>query len=199
MSERNWSVERQLEEVSDPCERIHFSRNEPERCYHLESTAQDECVREVLNGWILEEPPLIGSAREVATLRHLALLVQVAWADGQVSNGQRAIILSAAAMRDIEWEGPAYFRLLDWITKQPSPEFFQTNLRAIRAELCALPSEERTKRYRELIFSCTGVALAAADSSNIAGGINQEEQTLIDRLRRELQDNDEIAGATGVA
>jgi prepilin-type processing-associated H-X9-DG protein len=193
MSEQTRSPERQLRQEGDRRARVDFERHEPER-YELESTAPDERTADVTSGGIFEDPPVVGSTRDAATLRHLALLVQVAWADGHVSNGQRAIILSAAAMRNIEWEGRAYFRLLDWIARRPSPEEFQASLRAIRAELLALPSEQRAKRYRDLVVSCTGVALAAGDSPDIGGGINEEEQGLIDWLSLELQRNDEAPG-----
>jgi hypothetical protein len=123
---------------------------------------------------------------EAATLSRLAVLVQVGWADGRISTGERAIILSAAATRNIEWEGPAYFRLLEWIANRPPQRLFDASLQAVRCELSALPSEERSKQLLDLIAACTCVASASGDQPGFGGEISRE-QDLIDRLSQELQ------------
>src|SRR5437016_5237701 len=87
----------------------------------------------------------VGYSAETASVLHVAPLVQVAWADGHVSQGERLSILEAAVAAGVDG-GPAYQRLLGLLRHRPSQEFFDASLQAIRSFLRAVPSAERLSR-----------------------------------------------------
>src|SRR5438105_1472934 len=56
----------------------------------------------------------------------LAPLVQVAWADGSVSEPERRVVLQTAVSRGVEEGSPAYEKLLSWMKDRPSYDLFET-------------------------------------------------------------------------
>jgi hypothetical protein len=139
----------------------------------------------------MEDLRSVGYSPETVALVPFMPLLHVAWADGEISNGERAMILSSAATRDIEWEGRAHRQLLEWIAHPPSPEFFVKSLRAIRFAWRAVPVEKRATLRRSLIASCIRVAEASAEGPSPGTEISEQEQGVLDWLRLELQRPDD--------
>ena len=84
-----------------------------------------------------------GYAPDTVMLVHLVPLLQVAWADGGVSDGERGLIIEAARAHGVDAGSTADQQLRAWLETRPSPEFFQKTLKVIGAMLQAGPSEER--------------------------------------------------------
>ena len=157
------------------------------------TTPEPEAQRErmgkasgIVDGNILEDLQRLGYLPDTVTLLRLTPLVEVAWADGQLTNSERAMILGTAATRDVEWESPAYYQLLDWMAHQPSSEFFEKSWRALRSALDRLPADQRTTWRHDLISSCSNVALASEETPGSGLWICDAERRLIDRLAWEL-------------
>jgi hypothetical protein len=110
-------------------------------------------------------------------------LVQVAWADGHVSQGERLSILEHAVSRGIDG-GPAYQQLLDLLTHRPSRRFFHASLQALRSELCTINPPERLSRQRELLSCCTRIA--SVSRSAIGHTIAGHEMRAMHRIVTEL-------------
>ncbi|MGH9836796.1 MAG: hypothetical protein ACRD9Y_27530, partial [Blastocatellia bacterium] len=109
---------------------------------------------------VLSELQELGFTRETAPLVYLAPLVQVAWAEGRVSAGERDLILAAARARGVVEGGPADKMLMDWLDARPAEIFFDKNLRVIGAMLQALPPDQREAQKRDLVSACARIAEA---------------------------------------
>lgn len=140
----------------------------------------------VVDSNILEDLHELGYVPDTMTLLPLTPLVEVAWADGQISSSERAMILGTAATRHVEWESPAHHRLLDWMVNQPSSEFFEKSWQALRLVVERLPVEQRMTWRQELISSCSYVAEASDEIGGSGLWISDAERRVIDRLAAEL-------------
>jgi hypothetical protein len=130
---------------------------------------------------------------DTVALLPLTPLVEVAWADGEITNSERAMILGTAATRHVEWESPAYYQLMNWMVHRPSSEFFEKSWRALRSALHQLPADQRTKWHHDLISSCSHVALASEEIPGSGLWICDAERRLIDRLAGELTPRSDTA------
>lgn len=109
---------------------------------------------------------LAGFTADTIGLVELVPLVQIAWADGAVSNRQRDLIFRIAAQELIGEETPAHDRLIGWLKRCPSKCVFDVALFAIQAKLDPLAPEIRAVLQRRLVHNCTAVALAADSAPN---------------------------------
>src|SRR5499426_3305042 len=78
----------------------------------------------------------------------LAPLVQVAWAEGAVTDLERETVLRVAAARGVEAGSPAHAQLLNWLQERPSDDLFDTAMEGIRGGLALLPPEQREERLK---------------------------------------------------
>ena len=114
------------------------------------------------------------------TLLLVAPLVQVAWADGHVTDGERLSVLEVAASGLIDVGGTAYDELLELLWHRPSQEFFARGLEAVRSAIDALPFREAFSMEHALIVACTRIA--ATSRSAIGLGIPDVERRTIDQI-----------------
>ena len=138
---------------------------------------------------ILRALQALGFTRETVVLLHLVPLVQVAWAEGRVTQRERRLIFAAARLRGIKDGTSAYEKLAGWLDFQPTQEFFEKALSLVREVLRALPPEEHESGKLEFLSLCTEVAEASGGATGFVGGgrrICTEEQELISRIMREL-------------
>jgi hypothetical protein len=134
----------------------------------------------------LNDLQTLGFTSETVKLLHLVPLVQMAWADGGVSDGERDLIVQAARSRGIETGSAADRQLAAWLADRPSGELFEKTLRAIGAILHALPVAEREASQRDLLAYSTAIASA---SGGILGfrTVSEEERQLLARISQELE------------
>jgi hypothetical protein len=135
---------------------------------------------------ILQDLQALGYTPETVMLLHLVPLIQVAWAEGGVSDRERDLIVQAARSRGIEAGSPADRLLASWLTQRPSDELFEKTLRAIGAILQARPGEEREASQRDLLSYCTAIASA---SGGVLGfrAVSDEERQILARISREFE------------
>lgn len=184
-------------ELKNVREEDYFHRREQEFIERLRRrmALEAEC-RELAETLGLNDRELLRTLQEMgyrrATVRLLYLvpLVQVAWAEGSVSRGERELILKAARLRGIEPGSAAYERLTEWLNERPSEEFFERTLRLISAMLQALPPEEREADKRDLVAYCTRVAEVSGGLVGfvgLGGRVCREERELLERIAAELE------------
>jgi hypothetical protein len=140
----------------------------------------------VADAEILQDLLGLGYTPETVMLLHLVPLVQTAWAEGGVSDRERALIVEAARARGVEPGSPADQKLAEWLTSRPSERFFERTLRAIRAFLEARPAEEREASRRELLSYSTAIASASGGVLGI-GAVSAEERAVLARISSELE------------
>ena len=174
-------------------EEEYFRKREQELIEKLRrrAAAEDELHRlgehaGVADEEILQDLQDLGYTPETVMLLHLVPLVQVAWADGRVSERERALIVEAARARGVEADSPADQQLAQWLTSRPPEEVFERNLRAVRAFLESRPAAEREASERELLSLSTAVASASGGLLGI-GAVSAEERALLARLSSELE------------
>jgi hypothetical protein len=136
---------------------------------------------------MLRELQELGFTPETAPLVYLAPLVQVAFAEGRVSERERELIIEAARTRGVAAGGLADALLAEWLDERPSDAFFEKTLRAIKATLQALSPEQREAQKRELISACVRIAEASGGILGFGNKVNKEEQNLVGRITAELE------------
>jgi tellurite resistance protein len=119
-------------------------------------------------------------------LLHLVPLIQIAWAEGGVSESERALIIEAARARGIEAHSAADRQLAAWLTTRPSVELFEKTLRAIGSILQARPLAEREASQRDLLSYSTAIASASGGILGF-GKVSPEEQRVLARISEELE------------
>ena len=138
---------------------------------------------------LLERIKKLGVTLDTGSAFILAPLVEVAWADGDVSHAERNTILHFAEERGVAPGSRDYHQLLDWLGHRPSDEVFQTAVEAIRIGLSVLPPNESEKRIATMIKACEDVAQAAGGLARLLSldGVSNAESATIAAIRRHLQ------------
>ena len=84
--------------------------------------SDDHLVTELLDeGFTAENIPVL----------YLTPALEVAWADGSVSDSERVSVLKFACEQGANKDSPAYGQLSAWLTHKPPAEFFALRLRLI--------------------------------------------------------------------
>jgi hypothetical protein len=126
----------------------------------------------------------------------LAPLVQVAWAEGKVTDRERDTVLRLAAARGVEAGTPAHAQLLKWLQERPSDVLFDTAMEVIRDGLALLPPEEREERLKRLVHACQEVAEASGGLAKVLGlgsGVSGEEGALLEAIATRLRGDRHLA------
>jgi len=172
-------------------EEEYFQRQEQQLIARLRQRSHEEDTRRrlaertgIADQEIVRDLESVGHTPETVMLLHLVPLVQVAWAEGGVSDRERALIIEAARAHGVDEGSAADRQLATWLATRPSAEFFERTLRAIGAILQALPSEERETSQRDLVSYCTAIAVASGGMLGF-GKVSAEEQQVLARINQE--------------
>lgn len=131
----------------------------------------------------------LGYTRETVALLHLVPLVQVAWAEGNVSKRERELIMEAAGARGIQVGSAAHKKLAEWLERRPSDGFFQKTLAIIQAILGALPEDQQEGSKRDLVAYCTRIAEASGGILGLGSKIDEAESALLRKIAASLEAN----------
>jgi len=145
---------------------------------------------QVDNPELLHRIIALGVTLETGAAFVMAPLVQVAWAEGAVTDRERETVLRLGGERGIEKESPAHAQLLEWLRVRPSDELFDTAVEAIKAGLSVLTPEERADRVKRIVEACRQVAGASGGLSRLLGlgtGVSGEEESILDTIAATLR------------
>src|SRR5262245_34047496 len=120
----------------------------------------------------------------------LAPLVQVAWAEGEVTEREHKTVLRVAGARGVEENSPAHTHLLEWLQKRPPDALFDTAMEVIKVGFSVLPPDEREERIKRLVQACHEVAEASGGLAKVLGlgsGVSGEEEALLDTITTTLR------------
>jgi hypothetical protein len=151
---------------------------------------------EVENPDLLRRVIALGITLDTGPAFLLAPLVQVAWAEGKVTDRERDTVLRLAAARGVEPGSPAHAQLLRWIEERPSDALFDTAMEVIRNGLAVLPTEEREQRLKRIVQACQEVAEASGGLARVLGlgsGVSTEEDALLTAISTMLRGSREPA------
>jgi hypothetical protein len=137
---------------------------------------------QVENPELLRRVIALGVTLDTGPAFLLAPLVQVAWAEGKVTDRERDTVLRLAAARGVEAGSPAHTQLLKWLQERPRDNLFDTAMEVIRGGLALLPPEEREQRVKRIVQACQEVAEASGGLAKVlglGGGVSSEEDALL--------------------
>ena len=140
----------------------------------------------VANDDVLHDLQDLGYTPETVMLLHLVPLIQIAWAEGGITQKERDLIVKAARSRGITAGSPADQQLDLWLTQRPSDELFEKTLRAIRTILQAQPDDARAASEKDLLSLASAIATA---SGGIVGfrAVSDEERQILAHISEELK------------
>jgi tellurite resistance protein len=177
----------------------YFHRLDADRIEKSREEARREGLKNILaervgatDPEVLELLLEMGLDRETAPVVPLLPLVQVAWADGEVSEKERAAIRKVARTKQIAEGSPADELLTKVLETRPSERFFADALLALKDVLASLPEDERNKRGH-------GFAAAVEEIASVSGGlfgfgtVSSEEREVIRKVAAELEKAHEAA------
>ncbi len=156
------------------------------------ASAADDARRELSSRTGLQDPALIqdlqalGFSPDTAILLPLVPLVQMAWAEGGVSDAERKLILQFARARGVEESSAADRQLAEWLSKRPDPQVFARAGRLIRAMLDAPAAAAGTLTADDLVKYCEDIAAASGGILGI-NRVSSDERALLNTLARDLK------------
>lgn len=134
---------------------------------------------------LVKELEALGFTPDTVDLLPLVPLVQVAWADRDVNDAERKLVIRLARARGIA-EGSAADRLLaDWLTHRPSADVFERATRLIRAVLDS-PGQPGALSGDDLVKYSESIAEASGGVFGL-NRISSEERAVIASLAAELK------------
>ena len=132
---------------------------------------------------MLQELEELGFTPETVSLLPIVPVIQVAWAEGGVSDDERRLIVELARQRGIELDSAADRQLSAWLAEKPAEETFARATRLIGA---VLERHEGHVQADDLLQHCEAIAAA---SGGILGfrKVSAEERALLARIAATLK------------
>jgi hypothetical protein len=173
-------------------EEEYFRKKNRELIERMQLDARNEQARRDMGTQLgIEDPELLnelqklGFTADTVALLPLVPVVQVAWADGNVADAERAAIVKLARTRGVAEGSVASHQLAAWLTDRPSPEVFAGATRLIRALLDS-PVGDRTLSADDLVGYCESIAAASGGLFGIKS-ISAEERTMLGQIAAQLK------------
>jgi hypothetical protein len=118
------------------------------------------------------------------TLASLSLipLVEVAWADGNVDDKEKDLVLSCAIKMGFHMGSPDYNILSQWMTRRPSVELLNAWIHYIQGLCEKLSSKEKGELRKELIENTRAVAMASGGFLGLGNKISKAESVILEKL-----------------
>jgi hypothetical protein len=174
-------------------EEEYFRRKDRELVEKMRQAAEADASRRALESTsgihdpvMLQELEALGFTPDTVSLLPLVPIVQVAWAEGGVSDNERKLIVEFARGRNIREGSAADRQLFAWLEERPSEEVFARATRLIRAMLDRPDGQTGAWSIDDLIHHCEEIAEA---SGGVLGfrRISGEEKALLGRIQAVLK------------
>jgi hypothetical protein len=135
---------------------------------------------------LLQELEELGFTPQTVSLLPLVPIVQVAWAEGGISDAERTLILQFAAERRIHDQSDAGRQLAGWLKNRPSDDVFARAIRLVRAMIGSSSTDRQTLGIDDLVHHCEEIAAA---SGGVLGfrRISAEERALLGQIKAALE------------
>ncbi len=174
-------------------EEEYFRRKDRELVERLRRTAEANEARRALEASsgihdpaALQELEALGFTPDTVSLLPVVPIIQVAWAEGGVSEEERALIVQFARERGIQPGSVADQQLSLWLRERPAEDVFARATRLIRALLDHPDGQGHTLRLEDLIHRCEEIAAASGGILGF-GKISSEERSLLARIQSALK------------
>ncbi|MDA1093621.1 MAG: hypothetical protein O3A25_10195 [Acidobacteria bacterium] len=174
-------------------EEAYFRKKDQELVEKMRRAATADKARQELSAASgLQDPELVKELEELGftpeTVRLLPFvpLIQVAWAEGDVSTQERKLIVDLARSRGILEGTPADLELARWLATRPSDAMFERATRLVRALLAAGTPSAGVLTGEDLVKYCESIAAASGGVFGIKS-ISAEERAILEKIAGELQ------------
>ena len=135
---------------------------------------------------LLDELQALGFTAETVVLLPLMPLIQMAWAEGGVSDAERDLIVKLARARGITEGGAADRQLAAWLGSRPEEHVFTRATRLIRAMLDSPASAQSGLSADDLVKYCESIAAASGGILGIKK-VSAEERALLASIAASLR------------
>lgn len=135
---------------------------------------------------LLEQLQALGFTPETVTLLPLMPVLQVAWADRDISAAERTLIVKLARTRGVAEGSAADRQLADWIDRRPADHVFMHATRLIRAMLETAPGKADLTAD-DLVKQAEAIAAASGGIFGVLNRISLEERQLLNDLTQQLK------------
>ena len=173
-------------------EEEYFRRKDRELVERMRQAAESDASRQAMEQTtgihdpvLLQELEALGFTPATVSLLPLVPIVQVAWAEGGVSDNERKLIVEFARGRNIPAGSPADHQLSTWLAQRPSEDVFARATRLIRAMLDR-PGAQAAWNVDDLIHHAEEIAEASGGILGF-GKISGEEKALLGRIQTALK------------
>ncbi len=146
-----------------------------------ESEKKRQSFREILqidNEAVLDRLVEMDLTAETIMAFTVIPLVEVAWADGSISSGEKKAVLKAAAERGIEEGTTNHQLLMNWLDRKPEPKLFEVWKHYVR-DLCAGLDPAIADAVRERVVTRTTAVAEAAGGFLGLNRISDEERAVL--------------------
>lgn len=135
---------------------------------------------------MIQELAALGFTIDTIDLLPLVPVIQVAWAEGGVSDAERLLIVKLARSRGIAEGSAADRQLKTWLTTSPDPQVFTRSTRLIRAMLMSPTPAAAAMTRDELVKHCEQIATASGGLLGMRK-ISSEERALLSQIAAKLE------------
>jgi len=156
------------------------------------AAAADEAQRPLGERSGIQDPELLrdiaalGFTAETVSLLPLVPILQVAWADADVSAAERKLILEIARIRGIAEGSPADRQLDAWLSARPAPAVFSGAGRLVGAMLAAGGGTAQNLSADDLVKYCESIAAASGGILGLAK-VSADERAAIEQIQTALK------------
>jgi hypothetical protein len=123
---------------------------------------------------------------ELMAAFNLTPLVEIAWADGEVNDGERRAVLSAAEQHGVHRGSKAYAMLETRLRDGPSKDARKIWFHYAEELRKTLDPRQLEEFRADLVEACRRVAETSGGLLSLAFRVSKTEQTVIDAVKRAL-------------
>jgi hypothetical protein len=183
-----------LQERGRALEEEYFRKKDRELIERMQRAAREEAERKDLSARTgLQDPELLrelqalGFTPDTVALLPLMPVVQVAWAEGGVTAGERSALTKLARARGIAENSAADIQLQEWLSYRPSDAVFASATRLIRAMLAGQGPEVAGLTADDLVKYCENIASASGGIFGFINRVSPDERELLSSIADELK------------
>jgi hypothetical protein len=117
----------------------------------------------------------------------VAPLVEVAWADGKITDAEREAVLSGAEANGISSSSPGYQLLESWLAHRPDGRLLEVWGEFIVGLCAELSESEQSALQEEILGRARKVADAAGGFLGLGNRISPEEEVILSELAKAFE------------
>lgn len=167
----------------------YFRKQDRELIERMRKAAADNDARArtgIQDPELLRDLSALGFTGDTVSLLPLVPILQVAWADADVSPEERKLILEIARIRGIAEGSPADQQLAAWLTHRPAPAVFTGAGRLVAAMLAAGSATTQDLSADDLVKYCENIAAASGGILGLAK-VSAGERAAIEQVQKVLK------------